>query len=90
MAENYRVSLDIYPLDQVDGISSVLRIGQGGNFEKYGDQNPAIFFNNTFGQSSISIKSSINGFSNFEVILPGIPVKEWTSVVIDQSQKKFL
>ena len=87
--EEYKVSVDIYPLDPVDGITSVVHIGKGGNSDDYGDQNPAIFIKHDAGSSSLLIRSSVNGDANYEVEFNALVIGQWTTVSIQQSKEHF-
>ena len=87
MFKNYQVSVDVYPMATVNGWSSLLHIGLGGNID-VGDRNPAIFFHSD--SFKLHLTSNINGNPNSvfdtEALTPG----KWTTIVIQQQQGQFL
>ena len=87
--ENYKVSVEICPIETIEGWTSVLHVGKGQNEAVAGDRNPAIFFLGTSGTTTMQISTHANGNLNYVVNLI-IPIKQWSTVVIQQEKEKFL
>ena len=87
--ENYKVSVEICPIETIEGFTSVLHVGKGRNEAVAGDRNPAIFFLGTSGTTTMQISTHANGNLNYVVNLI-IPIKQWSTVVIQQEKEKFL
>ena len=87
MSKNYKVSVDVYPMGTVNGWSSLVHIGLGGN-ANFGDRNPAIFFHSN--SLRLHITSNINGNVNSQFDTEAIHPGKWTTIVIQQQQGQFL
>jgi hypothetical protein len=87
MFEIYQVSVDVYPVSTVNGWSSLVHIGLGGD-KKFGDRNPAIFFQPN--SHKLHITSNINGNPNSQFNTEALPSGKWTTIVIQQQQGQFL
>ena len=87
--ENYKVSVEICPIETIEGFTSVLHVGKGRNEAVAGDRNPAIFFYGNRGSTEMRIGTYANGNLNYVVNLI-IPIKQWSTVVIQQEKEKFL
>ena len=87
--ENYKVFVEIFPMEPIEGWTSVLHVGKGRNEAVAGDRNPAIFFKGTGDNTTMQIATHANGNLNYVVNLI-IPIKQWSTVVIQQEKEKFL
>ena len=83
----WKVSIEIKPSSKVKGHTSIFRGTIGGNYKQHGDRIPAIFFKTS--SNKLIICSSINDNANYcdPKDLPGIPLNEWTKIVVQQIQK---
>ena len=88
--ENYKVSVEICPIETIEGFTSVLHVGKGRNEAVAGDRNPAIFFYGNRGSTEMRIGTYANGNLNYAVRNLIIPMKQWSTVVIQQEKEKFL
>ena len=79
--KEYTVMFDIF-INKITFVESVLHIGLGGNMEKYGDRNPAIFVNKA--PWGIHVASSISGNLNYWKN-PSVELNKWISVEVSQT-----
>ena len=84
----WKVAIEIKPLSKIREHTNIFRGTIGGNYKDHGDRTPAIFFKRNSNQ--LIICSSINDNANEVMDLPGIPLNEWTKIVVQQIQKDDL
>ena len=82
--KQWSVTLDIMPTGIVSGWSNILRVGLGGDMDRYGDRTPGIWFVGKTTQ--LHIPSAIDGNKDFYTygFTEPLPMNTWTRVVVTQ------
>lgn len=83
--KQWRISLEIMPTGVVNGYSSIVLVGLGGDNEVYGDRSPGIWFKPA--STELVISSAINGYKNYNFTTPAIPMHEFTNIEISQLEQ---
>ena len=82
LGKEYIVSFEVYPISLYSNWTNVIHLTTGGDWENFGDRNPAVFFHpNT---SILHIASAINNDLNRVFDTAPIPLKQWSSIEISQ------
>jgi hypothetical protein len=84
----YKVSVDIWPTKLISEWGPIIHIGTGRDRNEHGDKNPAIFFKPN--KTSLYISSSVNENANYGYDSLQIPLKNWTTVSVQQEKAQFL
>ena len=84
LGKDYRVSFDVKATRFIKSWQSIVHFTTGGNYGKYGDRIPAVFFDS---KRKISIRSAINGNPDYRYDDPvERKENEWINIQIYQKK----
>ncbi|XP_047145928.1 uncharacterized protein LOC105846167 isoform X2 [Hydra vulgaris] len=85
LEKEYSVSFKLKPKTFSQNWKSVIHLTTGKDIEEYGSRTPAIFVDDN-GQGILQITSAINGNKNYCIYTKPLPLNEWSSIKISQTQ----
>ena len=80
--KQWSLSVEIMLMGVINKRSNILRIGLGGNADKYGDLTPAIFLPPN--SKVLRIDSAVNGNKRHSKNLPPMQINQWTKIEVFQ------